>query len=212
MIGRTVSAATARRFYDWIGARYDLVALYEGVAVQQALAQLDVCPGNTTVDVGTGTGRHLKVLRQAVGPAGVAVGVDISRVMLQIASKRSGGAVCQADARALPILDNTVDRLLASYLLDLIPLDDLARALAEFRRVLKPGGRVALVSLTEGTDPMSHFLIALWKAVYRISPVACGGCRPVQLADLVATIGYRDVTREVVLQAGIPSELVLATK
>jgi demethylmenaquinone methyltransferase/2-methoxy-6-polyprenyl-1,4-benzoquinol methylase len=212
MIGRTVSAATARRFYDWIGARYDWVALYEGVAIQRAIARLDVCPGNTVVDVGTGTGKHLKVLRQAAGPPGMAIGVDISPVMLQIARKRSGGAVCQADARALPILDNTVDCLLATYLLDLIPLDDLAVALAEFRRVLKPGGRVALVSLTEGTDPTSRFLIALWKAIYRISPVACGGCRPVQLADLVAAVGFQDVSRGAVVQAGIPSEIVVATK
>lgn len=105
-----------------------------------------------------------------------------------------------------------MDRLFAAYLLDLIPLEDLMGVLAEFRRVLKPGGCIALVSMTEVADAASRLLIGAWKAVYRISPVACGGCRPVQLAHLVSELGFQHLTRQVIVQAAIPSEVVLGVR
>ena len=59
-------------------------------------------------------------------------------------------------------------------------------------------------------DRGSKLVVGVWTAVYRVSPVACGGCRPLHLAEMVAQAGFRDVVREVVVQMGAPSEVVTA--
>ncbi len=53
--------------------------------------------------------------------------------------------------------------------------------------MLAPGGRrVALVSLTEGVSVGSRAVVAAWKALYAVSPIAPFGCRPLRVAGLVA--------------------------
>jgi ubiquinone/menaquinone biosynthesis C-methylase UbiE len=54
-----------------------------------------------------------------------------------------------ADARRLPLSSGTLDVLFNSYMLDLILLKDMPLVLGEFRRVLKPGGRLVLVNLSK---------------------------------------------------------------
>ncbi len=52
--------------------------------------------------------------------------------------------------------------------------------------------------------------MAAWKMIYKVSPQVCGGCRPVQLGDRVREAGFSRVKREVVVQLGVPSEVVVA--
>ncbi|MGE5222809.1 MAG: ubiquinone biosynthesis protein UbiE, partial [Omnitrophica WOR_2 bacterium] len=87
---------------------------------------------------------------------------------------------------------------------------ELPGILSEFRRVLKDDGRVVLVALTEGVNFPSRLLMATWKALYKISPVACAGCRPLQLSALFKKAGFNQVQREVVVQLAMPSEIILA--
>jgi Methyltransferase domain len=101
------------------------------------------------------------------------------------------------------------DRLFSAYLLDLLPSNDLAAQLAEFYRVLRPGGRLALVSLTESISLPSRLVIGAWKAAYRASPVLCGGCRPLRLAALAQAAGFHVIACEVVVQLGVPSEVLV---
>ena len=84
--------------------------------------------------------------------------------------------------------------------------------LSDFRRMLVPGGRLVLVTLTEGVNRPSRVLIALWKQIYAISPAGCGGCRPLRLTGLVRRAGLRMARREVVVQWGVPSEIIVAEK
>jgi hypothetical protein len=69
-----------------------------------------------------------------------------------------------------------------------------------------------LVALTEGVDFPSRALVAVWKGLYAISPIACAGCRPLQLAALLEQAGFKQVQREVVVQLAMPSEILLARK
>jgi hypothetical protein len=95
-------------------------------------------------------------------------------------------------------------------MLDLLPLAEIPLVLSEFRRVLRPGGRLVLVSLTEGADLPSRLFVAGWKLVYRLDPRRLGGCRPLQLAGLLRGAGFA-VERRVVVQRGFPSELLVGT-
>ena len=104
------------------------------------------------------------------------------------------------------------DRLLCTYVLDLLGTAVLPQVLAEFHRVLQPGGKLVLVSLTEGTDVPSKLIIGLWKAAYKVHPLTCGGCRPLRLQTLVQQAGFSILQREVIVQLGMPSEVVLAER
>jgi demethylmenaquinone methyltransferase/2-methoxy-6-polyprenyl-1,4-benzoquinol methylase len=147
-----------------------------------------------------------------VTPGGLTVGLDISPIMRAITHARTRAALCGGDARQLPFADSCFDRLFSAYTLDLIPYQDLPSLLAGFQRVLRPGGRMVLVSLTEGIDRPSRVLVALWKLVYRVSLIICGGCPPLQLSGLVQQAGFREVRREVVVQYGVPSEALSAIR
>lgn len=142
-------------------------------------------PGQLVLNVGAGTGRDHVRIREAVGARGMAVVLDISTVMLRLARTRTGSPAVQGDARRLSFQEASFDRLLCTYVLDLIPAADLPVVLQEFRRVLKPGGRMTLATLTEGVSVPSRLLVSARKALYAVSPVICAGCRPLLISSLV---------------------------
>lgn len=209
IIEQTLSRAAARRHYDRLGAKIDRDEHQEARAKAQALTLLRLAPGQRVLHIGVGAGREQAALQAAVAPGGLAVGCDLSRGMLELTRQRGGATVCQADAVALPLVAQCFDRLFSAYMLDLLPSNELPGVLAEFRRALRPGGRLVLVSLTEGVDPASRAFIALWKLRYRLAPASLGGCRPLRLAGLVAQAGFTVEQRRVIVQRGFPSEIIV---
>lgn len=107
---------------------------------------LGVNPGHRVLDVGCGPGFVIAELVDQVGATGSVVGVDRSPQMLAAASRRCGRhqnvALREADAAALPVDDATFDRALCVQVLEYVP--DVAAALAELHRVVRPGGRVVV--------------------------------------------------------------------
>lgn len=211
MFDTTISRAQARQAYDTLGAGLDRAARYEARAGAHALATLGLTPGQRALQIGVGTGRAHLAIARAVAPCGQAVGLDLSRVMLDLSRRRTAAPLCEDDAVALPFAARCFNRLFSAYLLDLLPTDDLLRALAEFARVLRPGRRLALVSLTEGVDLPSRLFVAAWKLRFRLAPQSLGGCRPLRLRALVERAGFVVERREVITQRGFPSEIVAAT-
>jgi ubiquinone/menaquinone biosynthesis C-methylase UbiE len=114
------------------------------------LAELE--PGQSVLDVATGTGAVLLPAAQRVGPEGRVVGVDLSEGMLARATQQVGERrltnvrLERMDAERLELEDAQFDRVLCGWGLFLFPQPH--RALAEFRRVLKPGGQ--LIATTGG--------------------------------------------------------------
>jgi arsenite methyltransferase len=103
-------------------------------------------PGDRILDVGCGPGFAIAELVDQVGEAGSIAGVDRSPQMLAAAARRCAGypnvTLHEADAAALPLDDAAFDRALCVQVLEFVP--DVAAALAELRRVLRPGGRVVV--------------------------------------------------------------------
>ena len=204
------SPQDARRFYDFLGERYDWFAGYEARAKMVAMKCLELQAGQRLLNVGVGTGKEHAALQTVVAPQGAAFGLDLSPRMLAVAHKRTRSPLCRADGRYLPFAGGSFDRLYCTYVLDLVATADLADWLGEFRRVLRPGGRIALVSLTEGVDLPSRALVRTWKMAYALSPLTCGGCRPLQLSELARKAGFERIERQVVVQMGVPSEVIVA--
>ena len=211
-LDQAISTKSVQLIYDFLGKRYDWFGGYESRAKERSTEMLELFPGLKLLEVGVGTGKQHTRLQAGLVPAGIAYGIDISRVMLELTRQRSDALLCQADTHYLPFPTGSFDRLYASYVLDLMPRADLPGILTEFRRVLKDGGRIALVALTEGVDIPSRGLVAAWKGLYKISPITCAGCRPLQLSDLLEQAGCKQIHREVVVQLGMPSEIIIACK
>ncbi len=115
-------------------------------AWQLPIDWLNIPPGGTALDVGSGPGSVTTSLARAAGPEGLALGVDISEPMLARAVRAASGpqvGFLRADAQRLPLRDETVDAAVSIAVLQLIP--DPAATLAEIARVLRPGGRLAVM-------------------------------------------------------------------
>ena len=104
--------------------------------------------GATAVDIGCGAGMDLLLAARRVGPAGRAIGVDMTPEMRERAAGAARAAglaqveVRAGDAEALPLEDASVDVVLSNGVLNLTP--DKEKAFAEIARVLRPGGRLQL--------------------------------------------------------------------
>lgn len=105
-----------------------------------------ILEGQRILDVATGTGAAAKAAKEIVGPEGEVVAGDISATMLDVARRNpenAGIGFEQFDGHKLSFPDGRFDRIICQ--LGLAFFDDPARGLAEFRRVLAPGGRTAVV-------------------------------------------------------------------
>lgn len=110
------------------------------------LDALNPLPGQTVVDIGCGAGADLARMAELVGDDGLVVGFDADPVMVAEAQARTSAhanvRVQVADAHALPLRDGSVDRVRMERVAQ--HLSEPARTFAEVRRVLKPGGLLAV--------------------------------------------------------------------
>ncbi|MEV6876616.1 methyltransferase domain-containing protein [Amycolatopsis sp. NPDC051128] len=104
-------------------------------------------PGDTVLDVACGTGRFTRAFGAAVGPDGLAIGLDGARTMLTKAVAEGGPdtlAYLRADAVRLPLKESTVDGVCCFAALHMFAEPETA--LDSFARVLKPEGRIVLLT------------------------------------------------------------------
>jgi len=145
----------AARHYNRIGTMLDLGSgpWYRRWALRRA----GLRPGMRLLDVATGTGLVARGAVRTLGEPGRVVGVDPSRGMLREARKALASPLVQGRAEALPFRDDLFDMLSMGFALRHVP--DLEAAFREYRRVLKPGGRVVLLEVSRPRSTISRWLI-----------------------------------------------------
>ncbi len=127
---------------------------FAGVGNPHTIAPLTT--GATVLDIGSGAGTDLLLAALHVGSGGRAIGVDMTEAMRDRA--RMGAAACgleqvelrAGDATALPVDAESLDVVMSNGVLNLVP--DKRAAVAEIRRVLKPGGRVQLADIVLASE------------------------------------------------------------
>ncbi len=200
--------------YDSISKIYDLWGgLTETRARSRALELAEIKNGLDILEVAVGTGlAFYEIVKR--NPDGTNIGIDISAGMLKKARKRLGqlsGAnyeLKKASAFHLQGEDEQFDVLINNYMFDLIPFDQMDAVLAEFKRVLKKGGKLVLVNMTVG----EKFGSGIYDFMYRISPRLMGGCRGIRLSEKLEAHGLHVKLREYHQQCLFPSEVILAQK
>jgi demethylmenaquinone methyltransferase/2-methoxy-6-polyprenyl-1,4-benzoquinol methylase len=152
--------AMVRTMFDAIAPRYDLVnrLMTFGLDIpwrHRTVRALGLPPGSRVVDVGCGTGDLSRMLAHR----GLrALGVDLSLGMLRAAP--SGPVLVQADALRLPVADGAVDGVTSGFALRNVA--DLDALLAELARVVRPGGRIALLEVDEPRAPLMRLGHRIW--------------------------------------------------
>ena len=145
-------ARSVRIMFDAIAPRYDLVNRIMTFRMdvgwrRRTVTALQLRSGSTVLDLACGTGDLCRELaRRGLSP----VGVDFSAGML--AAARTTSPLVRADVLRLPVRDATADGVTCGFALrNLVALDAFAHELA---RVVRPGGRIALLETAEPTNPV----------------------------------------------------------
>jgi ubiquinone/menaquinone biosynthesis C-methylase UbiE len=202
-------ASTYRR----VAPIYDVWArLTEQRARARCFELASVRDGESVLEVAVGTGLLFEQLVRG-NPHGRTEGVDLTDGMLARAQTKVRDLpgehhLAIGDARRLDFADTLFDLLVNNYMFDLLPEEHFAPVLAEFRRVLRPAGRLVLVNMAISDALPSR----IWESLYRLDPRILGGCRGVSLARAVAEAGFVVEHEERLSQLGFPSEIVVARK
>ncbi len=215
-----LDAAGSRRFYDRLGRLQDTQRFYEDPAVRRLVELAGFERSEAVFELGCGTGRLAADLLASALPASATyLGVDVSSKMVSLTATRLAEWAPRASVRhleppasELPGEDGAFDRFLATYVFDLMSADDAQTLMDEAARLLATGGLLALVSLTQGTTAASRAICATWNAVALRWPSLVGGCRPIELRDLVTGPRWRLEHAEVVVRLGVPSEVLVARR
>jgi len=210
-----IARADVPTVYSRLAPLYDVWAGFtEAKARRACLEAAAIRDGQDVLEVAVGTGlTFAEILRR--NPHGRSTGVDVTPPMLARARQRAErtappGArweLARGDAYALAFPDASFDVVVNNYMFDLLPEKDFPAVVAELARVLRPGGRLVLVNMTRDARGANAF-----EWLYRLSPALMGGCRGVFLEPAVRAAGFGDVHRTLVVQWGVPSEVLAAVK
>ncbi|MER5704892.1 class I SAM-dependent methyltransferase [Micromonospora sp. NPDC002296] len=143
--------------YDTVADVYDEIgpAFFKPVG-SRLVGHAAVAPGERVLDIGTGRGAVLFPAAAAAGPDGEVTGIDLAPRMIQLLQEdiaRRGIVNARAvvmDGRAPTFAPGTFDLITASMSLPLVP--DHPATLANYARLLRPGGRIALAVPGAGTE------------------------------------------------------------
>src|SRR3954464_7097330 len=210
-----------RSMFDTIAPRYDLVNRLMTFRMdvgwrRTTVAHLDLPAGSRVLDLACGTG---DLCRELVASDLHPVGVDLSLGML--AAARTNAPLVHGDVLRLPVPDGSVDGATCGFALR--NLLDLGAFFSELARVVRPGGRIALLEVAEPPNPVLRWGHGVYfgkvvpliggllsdASAYRYLPKSVAYLpEPSVMLDQVREVGFDRVDRRL-LSAGI-SQLITA--
>ena len=212
------SKEAARSSYNRMSPWYDVIAgSTEKKYRDWGLEKLSAQPGEKLLEIGFGTGHCLVALAKAVGPSGRVIGLDLSDGMLSITRERlkqeglsDRADLYLGDAADLDLIEaNSLDGVFMSFTLELFDNPEIPRVLQECHRVLKPGGRLSVVSMTKTNPPGIPVRIYEW---FHEHMPDYADCRPIFARQALEENGFEIQKVSVSSMWGLPVEIVLGKK
>jgi demethylmenaquinone methyltransferase/2-methoxy-6-polyprenyl-1,4-benzoquinol methylase len=162
----TLPETQVRAMFDRIAGVYDAMNSVMTVGMhhrwrERAADLARVGPGDSVLDVASGTGDLAVELKRRVGPSGTVVGSDFSEGMLELARKKSGDVRWEwANALDLSYETDSFDAATVGF--GARNFADLGAGLREMVRVVRPGGRVVVLEITTPQKPPLSFFFRAW--------------------------------------------------
>jgi demethylmenaquinone methyltransferase/2-methoxy-6-polyprenyl-1,4-benzoquinol methylase len=209
--------AQAKESYDKISRFYDYFAgVFEKKYRNMALERLNLKRGEIVLEIGFGTGYCLKQMAESVGENGQVYGIDISSGMLEVSKKRLEEAglldrvelYCE-DVLKMPCEDNKFDAVFMSFTLELFDTPEIPQVLNKIKRVLKPNGRLVVVSMSK--EDGDSILLRLYEWTHQKFPQYVD-CRPIYLEQSIKDVGFKIEYRKKVKLFGLPGAVVIGIK
>lgn len=151
-------------------------------------------PGDTVLDIGSGSGADFIIAAQKTGPEGRVIGIDIAPSMIAKARKNIKTAgldnieILEGHADDIPLGDSSVDVVTSNGVINLVP--DKQKVFNEIHRILTPGGRIQIsdIVLTKPVSEKSKSNAQLWAE-------CIVGAEPVEVyLDMIRSAGFKNVT------------------
>ena len=213
---RVLNSTAAQAYYDRFGKKQDSQGFYEDPALDELVDRASFESARCVFEFGCGTGKFAaRLLEQHLPSSASYAGIDVSPVMIDLAKHRLAAFGERAQvhlsdgAVRFPLSDSSVDRIVSNYVLDLLSEADIGRFFSESHRVLAPGGKVCIASLTRGVGFASRVVSSLWTSIFRLNPALVGGCRPIRVDAFVDPQQWQVVHQRVVTAFGVPSEVLI---
>jgi ubiquinone/menaquinone biosynthesis C-methylase UbiE len=216
---RVVTYEQARRIYDLIARAQDTRPLSERRALDELSRRCAFEDATAVFEFGCGTGRYAAGLMATRLPSSCTyTACDVSPRMVDLARHRLSRWASRVQIRLtdgsprLDQADGSFDRFISTYVLDLLSASDTELLLSEAHRVLRPGGLLGLVSMTEGPSRSARVLTSAWERLWRVRPWLVGGCRPVEIAGRLEPARWSVVHRQTVGTYLLASRVVVAER
>jgi SAM-dependent methyltransferase len=180
-----------------------------GLGCGAPVERLDLAPGETVLDLGSGPGLDAFLAARLVGPKGRVYGVDMTPAMLERARRNaaSGGfdnvEFREGRLESLPIDDRSIDAVTSNCVINLVP--DKESVFREIHRVLKPGGRAVVSDIVLG----GKLPEAVEKSVFAYVGCVAGALERERYFDLVrrAGLGGIEILKDVDFLAAAGDEI-----
>ena len=197
-------------YYEWVCR---IMSLGTGERYRrQALGEAGLAPGMTILDIAAGTGLVLRSASALCGDEGLAIGLDPSRGMLRECRRKCAAPLLQGRGEHLPFSGVRFDMVSLGY--GLRHMTDLHALFGECLRVLKPGGRLLLLEITQPRTALGRWLNKLYlrNVIPIVARMGTGTVAARRMMDYFWETVENCVPPEVILKALLASGFAEATR
>ena len=181
--------------YNRISKFYDYTeGIFEKKYINMALKQLKINKGETILEIGFGTGYALMNIAKLVGKNNHVYGIDISPKMVELTNKKIKSRsladrvkLTCGDALKLPYCNNKFDAIFLSFTLELFDTPEISEILKEIKRVLRPNGRLGVVSISKENGNSVFLKLYEWAHIKFPKYI---DCRPIFAAESIKDAGF----------------------